>query len=87
MSDHYQHQQAVAAARAELQEYRNRLAAAAEKAEEVLGMINNAVGEQHLVESARNAFEMVAASQQRAHEALQAATQADFELQRYQGGF
>ena len=88
MSDHYAHQAAVNAALAEVEELRNRLAHAAEQAELTAGAINNAIGDQLNIESARNAWESVAATLERLNtEIIPLTTQATFELERYRGGF
>jgi hypothetical protein len=55
-NDREDHVQAVGFAGMQVEEFQGILAAAADKAEEVLGIISNAVGEQPSTESGRNAL-------------------------------
>jgi hypothetical protein len=87
MSDpHEQHAQAVAFAGAELEGLRNLLYVAHEKAEQAIGAVFQAVG-QEPVESARNAVEHTAHVRDQIRELTASIEVAIGELQRYRGGF
>jgi hypothetical protein len=81
------HVQAVGFAGLQIEELENMLLAVKEKQQECLGLVATAVGEQPVVESARNALEFTAALDDRLGELVGMCESIKAELNRYGGGF
>jgi hypothetical protein len=87
VSDHAQHQEAVALARLEVQSTQRYLGVAREQAENAIAAVHNAVGQVVGVESARNAYENIAAVSEALPELIAKCEVSKQELTRYLGGF
>ena len=81
------HAQACGFAIAELQGLQHFLGAAREKADQTVGAIIMATGEQNTTESGRNAVEHAAAVRDRIPEMIGMLEVAVQEMRRYRGGF
>jgi hypothetical protein len=81
------HQEAVAGAKEVVGELQELLAAATDKAEQAIGAIIMAVGQNPNVESSQNAMNFIALAKQQIEEVYQSTIAANAELDRYAGGF
>lgn len=87
MTDQERHQEAVYAARLEIQSLQRYIGVAREQAENAMAAVHNAVGQVVGVESARHAYENTAAVGEALPELIAKCEIALQELTRYMGGF